>query len=123
MLRTILNLAVRSTGWSIIGRRVRLIDGEGPLSVDLAGVTGEVLQFRRGEGTTSDMFIVKLETPIAASHKTIAHVLLVPRHTGYSQEALAMTSICTYVFDVDPSFVKDLPAWDEMIATIDVRLI
>ena len=123
MLRKTLNSILRLTGWSAIGHRVRLLCGEGPFSDDLAGATGEVLKFKRGDGMTSDIFIIKLKPSIVLPDKTIAHVLLVPRHAGYSHEALAMTSISAYVFEIEPTLSEDLPAWNEMIAIMDIELI
>ncbi len=122
VIRTLMNIFYRLTGWTPIGRRLRFISGEGPAALELDKQTCQITDVQKMGHDGPEALIVELSHRVSARNMELSKVALVPRHAGYGVHALATTAIATYVFPFESTVANDALDWNSMIAMMDVRI-
>lgn len=123
MFERLTSFFVRRPGKTVVGRRIRFQDGEGPLANILTGMSGNISRVVTLSGDSNEYICIDLSCSIELPDRSSASVVAVPRHIGYSSERLLLRStIAVYVLGCDAVIPCCVTNPDNIIAVMDIKL-
>lgn len=121
LLNSVANACFKRSGWSPVGRLIRIVDAEGP-AAEVLHLREAVITELIGEPTNEVGAIrIDLVQPITWSGRELRSLVLLPRHVGYDAYSLPITGIGVVVSGAEEQASKTSTADTLATATIALR--